>query len=87
MKKGQLFVVSAPSGAGKTTVLKRVMALVPGLGFSVSHTTRTPRAGEVDGVDYHFISPASFADMVERGLFLEHAEVHGNFYGTSQGVF
>ncbi len=84
MIEGRLFVISAPSGAGKTTLLKRVMARIPGLSFSVSHTTREPRTGEEDGVDYHFVSPAVFLDMVEKGLFLEHAEVHGNFYGTSR---
>jgi len=84
MIEGRLFVVSAPSGAGKTTLLKRVMTRVPRLSFSVSHTTRKPRVGEEDGVDYHFTSPDIFLDMVEKGLFLEHAEVHGNFYGTSQ---
>jgi guanylate kinase len=84
MIEGRLFVISAPSGAGKTTLLKRVMARISGLSFSVSHTTREPRTGEEDGVDYHFISPAVFLDMVEKGLFLEHAEVHGNFYGTSR---
>ncbi len=84
MIEGRLFVISAPSGAGKTTLLKRVMARLSGLSFSVSHTTREPRTGEEDGVDYHFISPAVFLGMVEKGLFLEHAEVHGNFYGTSR---
>ncbi len=84
MIEGRLFVVSAPSGAGKSTLLKRVMARVPGLFFSVSHTTRKPRVGEDDGVDYHFTSPDVFLDMVEKGLFLEYAEVHGNLYGTSQ---
>jgi len=84
MSRGLLFVISAPSGAGKTTLLKRVMARVPGLSFSVSHTTRKPRTGELDGVDYHFISRGAFLEMVEEGLFLEYAEVHENFYGTSR---
>lgn len=84
MAEGQLFVISAPSGAGKTTLLKQVMKRVAGLEFSVSHTTREPREGEVDGVDYHFISSGTFLNMVQRGHFLEHAEVHGNHYGTSQ---
>ena len=83
MTEGRLFVVSAPSGAGKSTLMKRVMARVPRLSFSVSHTTRKPRVGEEDGVDYHFTSTTVFLDMVEQGLFLEHAEVHGNLYGTS----
>ncbi len=84
MSRGLLFVISAPSGAGKTTLLKRAMARVEGLSFSVSHTTRKPRKGEVDGVDYHFTSRGAFLEMVEDGLFLEYAEVHDNFYGTSR---
>ena len=83
MTSGRLFVISAPSGTGKTTLLRRVMARLPGLAFSVSHTTRAPRPGEKEGVDYHFVSPAEFLEMIDRGLFLEHAEVHGNLYGTS----
>jgi len=81
--RGSLFIISAPSGTGKTTILKKVMAAMPGLAFSVSHTTRTPRAGERDGVDYHFVDRESFLAMRDRGLFLEWAEVHGNLYGTS----
>jgi guanylate kinase len=81
---GQLFILSAPSGAGKTTILKKVMAQVTGLAFSVSHTTRSPRSGEQDGVDYFFVSDAEFQDMQKQDLFLEWAEVHGNFYGTSR---
>lgn len=84
MSRGLLFVISAPSGAGKTTLLKRAMARVEGISFSVSHTTRKPRKGEVDGVDYHFTSRGAFLEMVEDGLFLEYAEVHDNFYGTSR---
>ena len=84
MTTGKLFILSAPSGAGKTTLLKRVMADLPGLAFSVSHTTRLPRAGEEDGVDYHFVSRDRFEAMREQGLFLEWAEVHGNLYGTSR---
>ncbi|MEK6201215.1 MAG: guanylate kinase [Desulfobulbaceae bacterium] len=84
MTTGKLFILSAPSGAGKTTVLKRVMADLPGLAFSVSHTTRLPRAGEEDGVDYHFVSRGQFEAMREQGVFLEWAEVHGNLYGTSR---
>ncbi len=82
--KGQLFILSAPSGAGKTTILKKVMAQVPGLAFSVSHTTRSPRSGEENGVDYHFVSVEEFQAMRDKGLFLEWAEVHENFYGTSR---
>ena len=83
MTAGKLFVISAPSGAGKTTLLKRVMAEVQGLVFSISHTTRPPRPGEKDGVDYHFISREEFMAMIEQQSFLEFAEVHDNFYGTS----
>ena len=84
MTTGKLFILSAPSGAGKTTLLKRVMADLPGLAFSVSHTTRLPRTGEHDGVDYHFVSRGRFETMREQGVFLEWAEVHGNLYGTSR---
>jgi len=83
MTAGRLFVISAPSGAGKTTLLKQVMVNIPGLVFSISHTTREPRPGERNGVDYHFVSRAEFLAMIERGLFLEYAEVHDNLYGTS----
>jgi guanylate kinase len=84
MTTGKLFILSAPSGAGKTTLLKRVMADLPGLAFSISHTTRRPRSGEHDGVDYHFVSRGQFEAMREQGVFLEWAEVHGNLYGTSR---
>ena len=84
VKEGQLFILSAPSGTGKTTILKRVMANVTNLGFSISHTTRAPRKGEQNGVDYHFVTVAEFQTMRENNLFLEWAEVHGNFYGTSR---
>jgi guanylate kinase len=83
MTAGRLFVISAPSGAGKTTLLKQVMADVTGLAFSISHTTRKPRVGERDGVDYHFVSRAEFLAMIEEERFLEYAEVHDNLYGTS----
>jgi guanylate kinase len=83
MTAGRLFVISAPSGAGKTTLLKQVMADVTGLAFSISHTTREPRAGERDGVDYHFVSRSEFLAMIEEERFLEYAEVHDNLYGTS----
>jgi guanylate kinase len=82
--RGQLFILSAPSGAGKTTILKKVMANVANLYFSISHTTRAPRKGEKNGVDYHFVTVAEFQKMCENNLFLEWAEVHGNFYGTSR---
>jgi guanylate kinase len=83
MITGKLFILSAPSGTGKTTLLRKVMADVPGLAFSVSHTTRSPRSGEEDGVDYYFVSRGQFEAMREQAAFLEWAEVHGNFYGTS----
>jgi guanylate kinase len=83
---GRLFVISAPSGAGKTTILKRVMGALSGLAFSVSHTTRLPRPGERDGVDYHYVSKDVFVSMIKQGLFLEHAEVHDNYYGTSSAA-
>ena len=81
-----LFVLSAPSGAGKTTILKKVMANLPGLVFSVSHTTRPPRPGEVDGRDYHFVSREEFKAIREATPpgFFEWAKVHGNLYGTGR---
>lgn len=78
-----LIVVSAPSGCGKSTVLARVLAELPGVRFSVSHTTRAPRAGERDGVQYHFVERAAFDRMVQEGRFLEWADVYGQRYGTS----
>ncbi len=84
MNKGKLFILSAPSGAGKTTVLKRVMENIDGLRFSVSHTTRKPRSGETDRVDYHFVDRQEFISMKSQGHFLESASVHNNYYGTSK---
>lgn len=84
MCKGKLFILSAPSGTGKTTLLKKVMADIKGLEFSISHTTRLPRNGEVDGKDYHFVTQEKFEKAITKGIFLEWAEVHGNFYGTSR---
>ncbi|MGD0679472.1 MAG: guanylate kinase [Polyangiaceae bacterium] len=78
-----LLILSSPSGAGKTTLTRMLLERCPELCFSVSHTTRTPRSGEVDGRDYHFVSRERFLDLVSRGAFLEWAEVHGNLYGTS----
>jgi len=83
-KAGRLYVVSAPSGAGKTSLVKALMEREPGLSFSVSYTTRAPRANEVEGRDYHFITPDAFERMVERGEFLEHARVFDNYYGTGR---
>jgi len=84
LKRGELFIISAPSGAGKTTVLKRVLAELPGVAFSISHTTRAPRPGEEDGRDYCFVDQETFKRMRDDGGFLEWAEVHGNQYGTSR---
>jgi len=81
---GQLFVVSAPSGTGKTTVVERLVQVVPDLTMSRSYTSRHARAGERDGVDYNFVSRATFEAMVARREFLEHADVFGNLYGTSR---
>lgn len=81
--RGQLFVVSAPSGAGKTSLLKALIGRNPALTFSVSYTTRSPRSGEVDGRDYHFIDAARFEAMQASDAFLESARVFGNGYGTA----
>ena len=81
--KGLLFVVSAPSGAGKTTLCREVVTQVPGLRHSVSYTTRKPRPAEVDGRDYYFLDEGGFRKKAERGEFIEWAEVHGHLYGTS----
>jgi guanylate kinase len=79
-----LFVVAAPSGTGKSTLLGRVMTASSGLRFSVSHTTRTPRVGETDGVEYHFVSRPAFDALIAEGAFLEWADVHGERYGTAR---
>jgi guanylate kinase len=78
------FVLSAPSGTGKTTLSHRLVQEMAGLRFSVSHTTRLPRGGEKDGVDYHFVTRPAFQKLVRKRGFLEHAEVFGRFYGTHQ---
>ena len=87
--RGELFLLSAPSGAGKTTLIRYVIEALtnsglPGLEFSISHTTRRPRVGEVDGKDYRFVPAERFQKMIAEDLFLEWAEVHGNYYGTSE---
>jgi len=82
--KGSLFIVSAPSGAGKTTICKKIMKTMDNVKTSVSYTTRKPRMGEVDGEDYLFISEKNFRGMIQKGEFVEWAEVHGNLYGTSR---
>ncbi len=83
---GRLYVIAAPSGAGKTTLVKALMAEEPRMRFSVSYTTRPPRPTEVDGRDYHFVSPDEFQAMIERNEFLEHARVFDNLYGTGLAV-
>ena len=80
-RSGILFLISAPSGGGKSTLL-RMLSEGPDLVYSISCTTRAPRPGEVDGRDYHFLSVAEFERRIAAGEFIEHAEVHGNFYGT-----
>jgi guanylate kinase len=82
VERGRLYVVAAPSGAGKTSLVKALMAREARLRFSVSYTTRQPRPNEVDGRDYHFVTQARFQEMVAREEFLEHAQVFDNFYGT-----
>lgn len=84
MSLGQLYVISAPSGAGKTSLVKRLTETDPLIKVSVSTTTRPPRPGEVDGVSYHFTTPEAFMEKVEQGDFLEWAEVFGNYYGTQK---
>lgn len=83
---GTLFVISAPSGAGKTSLVKALLEKTRGIGVSVSHTTRAMRPGEVAGVDYHFIDLAGFRQLRDEGGFLEHARVFDNFYGTSKAT-
>jgi guanylate kinase len=84
-RRGLLIILSSPSGAGKSTLAKRLMAWDPTLSFSVSATTRAPRPGETDGVEYYFRSKPEFEAMVAAGEMLEHAEVFGNYYGTPRG--
>jgi guanylate kinase len=81
-ERGRLFVIAAPSGAGKTSLVKALMEREPQLRFSVSYTTRTPRATELDGADYHFVDEQHFRRMIDAGEFLEHARVFDNSYGT-----
>ncbi len=86
MSQGQLFVISAPSGAGKTSLIKTLREQMPDLGLSISHTTRPMRPGEVDGQHYHFVSKSTFESMIAEGAFVEHALVFGNHYGTSKAA-
>ena len=86
---GNLFILAAPSGAGKSSLIKALMEKYEGntatpMQVSVSHTTRQPRPGEVDGVHYHFVSREQFEALIEQGVFFEYAEVFGNYYGTSR---
>src|SRR5262247_1415577 len=82
--RGNLYIVSAPSGSGKTTLLQNLLRTFQDLKFSVSYTTRQPRAGERNGIDYFFTERSAFMEMVEKGEFLEYAEYYGQLYGTSR---
>jgi len=84
MKRGRLFVIAAPSGAGKTTLVRALLQAEPQLSLSISHTTRTRRPTEEPGREYHFVSRAQFEELAAHGEFLEHARVFDNFYGTSR---
>lgn len=81
---GTLFIISAASGTGKTSLVKALLENCPNLKVSISNTTRNKRAGELDGVHYHFTDKEQFVDMISQGAFLEHAEVFGNYYGTAR---
>lgn len=84
MKKGKLYIISAPSGAGKTSLIKKLIPITDKLMVSVSHTTRAQRPGEVNGIDYFFSSEEQFKTLIEKQAFLEYAQVFDNYYGTSQ---
>ena len=84
VNKGKLYVVSAPSGAGKTTLIKEVLSCFKTLSYSVSHTTRAPRKKEQQDIDYYFITQEEFQEKIDQNYWLEWAEVHGNYYGTSK---
>lgn len=86
MPTGTLYIVAAPSGAGKTSLLKRLVETTPGVAVSISHTTRLPRPGERDGEHYHFVPMDTFEAMIAGGAFLEYAQVFGNRYGTSRAA-
>jgi guanylate kinase len=83
-RRGILFILSAPSGAGKTTLSRHILGRIPDLNLSISYTTRTPRPGEIDGKDYHFIDEARFVQLRAEGAFAEWAQVHGFLYGTAR---
>lgn len=84
MEQGNLFVISAPSGVGKTTLCRRLLERISGISFSISYTTRNHREGEFDGIDYYFVTEERFKEMVSADSFLEWAQVYGNFYGTEK---
>jgi guanylate kinase len=86
MHKNDLFILSAASGTGKTSLARALVDRLPSVVISISHTTRPPRPGERDGVDYYFVAPAEFQAMIDRGEFLEYAEVFGNRYGTARAT-
>lgn len=86
-KKGIIFVISAPSGTGKTTLCERLLKILPDLKMSISHTTRQPRPYEKNGVDYFFVDKKNFEKMIVNDEFIEWAEVYGNFYGTSKKLY
>jgi guanylate kinase len=85
-RKNMMIVLSAPSGTGKTTICKKILRSLPNLKMSISHTTRKPREGEKDGVDYYFVDENTFKRMIENEEFVEWAKVYGNYYGTSKKV-
>jgi len=85
-RRGMLLVISAPSGGGKSELVRRLVARDPRISYSVSYTSRRPRGEEADGREYHFVSRETFETMIAEGAFYEHAEVHGNLYGTSAEV-
>ena len=80
---GNLFVISAPSGAGKSTIIKALKERIEGLGYSISHTSRNPRGNEKDGIEYHFLKKETFRSMIDAGAFVEWAQVYDDLYGTS----
>ncbi|HEX8264782.1 MAG TPA: guanylate kinase [Pyrinomonadaceae bacterium] len=83
--KGNLFIISSPSGGGKGTLIREILNRVPDVGYSISFTTRQPRLGEIQGQHYYFVGVKEFENLIAAGEFLEYANVHGNFYGTSRG--
>ena len=84
--KGKIFVISGPSGAGKSTLIKGVRERVDSIGYSISHTTRSPRSGEQNGVDYCFVDKTAFKEMIDNNAFVEWAQVYDDYYGTSYGT-